>query len=383
VNNKIKIGFFRGLNFSSPVGASDWRIMLYINKDIFDSYVFGRRETNLNLKYSGTQIIAPKVRLIPLITSLVLSSYYVFIAWQKKLDLVICNPGIFLAGFFFFFLLPDTRVIFDIRTIPAEASSPLEKVHNWFLKLAFKLKFYDAVTVITKSMLRDLDELYHFSEHVPTSVWESGYDDKIFQPQKTKKEFEAFQTVKGKFKIMFHGKFSPTRGLDNMVRALSLLKESGNEDIALILIGQGAAESELRNLSKTLGVSAQVVILPPMLQEQLPDYLAYADLGIDLLPDHKWWRSQSPLKLYEFLGMGIPVLATNIACHQNISNAVILIPDNHPETIAYSIEKLVEGNNFRNLSQIALEDAKDHTWKSRAKILEDFIRTEVLVPQGK
>ena len=76
--------------------------------------------------------------------------------------------------------------------------------------------------------------------------------------------------------------------------------------------------------------------------------------------------------------MGIPVLATDLPCHRAISDAVILIPDNQPETIASRIEKLINDQSLNNLRSVAIEDAKIHTWKTRAETLSAFIMNVVL-----
>lgn len=375
---KIKIGYFRGVNFTSPVGVTDWRIMLFFRDLGFEPWVFGRREKPQRIHYDGINIVAPNIRLYPFITALFLSVCYALEALRLKLNVVVCNPGVFLGGLLVKLLSPRTKVILDIRSIPVESEGLRKRYSDSFQNLAFRLNFFDAVTVISDRMLEDLDTRYHFSDHFPTFTWASGYDEGLFHPYSPINNVKALESINEIFTIVFHGSLSPTRGLDRMIHALYILEEKNIQDIALVLIGSGAAESELRKLVKDLSLEKQVLFIPPMLQEELPPYLSHADLGIDLLPDHPWWRDQSPLKVYEFLGMGIPVLATDLPCHRDISEAVILIPDNHPETIAAKIEILINDQNLKNLRSVAIEDAKMHTWKPRAETLSAFIMNEVL-----
>lgn len=370
---KIKIGFLRGVNFAKEIGMSDWRIAKFLNPDQFITWVFGKRFSKEIVKIDRVFTFQPRTWSIPIVTTLYLSIIYAVKTIILKLDIVVVNPGFFLSGILIKRIRPMTRVILDIRSIPVENRGILKILSELYFDLIFKLKTFDAVTGISDGMLNDLDERYLFSGDFPTAVWQSGYDDEVFQPVSSPQVIPELEAIRGKFKIMFHGSLSPTRGLREMILALSLLKAKGIEEIALVLIGSGEAKMDLQQTIRDMKLACQVIIIPPMLQEKLPQFLAHADLGIDLLPDHRWWRYQSPLKVYEFLGMGIPVLATDLPCHRNISEAVIIIPNNKPQTIAHKIEKLIQEKNFGELSPIALKDAKKNTWRIRAEILSKFI----------
>ena len=78
--------------------------------------------------------------------------------------------------------------------------------------------------------------------------------------------------------------------------------------------------------------------------------------------------------------MGIPVIATDIPCHRGISPAVMLAPDNSPETLAGAIlhyRELAPAAR-QELWEAAVRDSQGYTWQARARTLAEFLKQEVI-----
>ncbi|MGC9336062.1 MAG: glycosyltransferase, partial [Anaerolineae bacterium] len=210
-------------------------------------------------------------------------------------------------------------------------------------------------------------------------VWGSGFDEGVFAPAVDSAHARQQQGLDSKFVLMFHGSLSPTRGLDAVIRSLRLLRDQGQQHLHLVLIGRGSARADLTELATDLGVADQILWIPPVPHVEIPAWIAAADLGLDPLPDHPWWHHQSPLKVYEYLAMGKPVLATDLPCHRRISEAVLLAPDNHPSTLAALILRtshLCQADR-QHLREVALRDARRHTWRARAGALAHFLHGQL------
>lgn len=378
-NPRIKLSFFRGIDFSNPIGATDWRIGLYLREYGYDTFIYGRGDGG-KLEQDGVIIFQPKIANIPLIETLEMSLQYTSKALKDKIDVVICNPGSFVAGLLYKILRPHSKAILDIRSIPVETQGLASRYHNRYFDSAFDRKFYDGVTVITGEMLQELDKKYNITSCYPTTVWGSGYDDELFNPDAITSIPDSLKQINSNFMIMFHGSISPTRGLDEAIKSIRCLKDKGMDDVSLVIIGDGAARSNLLKLTTELDLESNLIFIPPLPHERIPEFLAAADIGIDLLPNHPWWRNQSSLKVFEYLAMGKPVLATDIPCHENISRAVILVPNNEPETIAEYIARFrhMNAEDKEALREAALHDSKQYTWRSKAEILAKFIEENVL-----
>jgi glycosyltransferase involved in cell wall biosynthesis len=82
------------------------------------------------------------------------------------------------------------------------------------------------------------------------------------------------------------------------------------------MLGDGSQRRELETLaSSTDGV---IRVLPPVPYDEVPNILAQAHVGVLPFPDEEKFRVSSPIKLFEYLASGMPVLATRIACHTDV-----------------------------------------------------------------
>ena len=93
---------------------------------------------------------------------------------------------------------------------------------------------------------------------------------------------------------------------------------------------------------------------------QLPNYYANIDIGIIPFTINRTSIAADPIKMYEYMAAGKPVVTTNIPeCKAYPS--VVLTSSNHDEFIA-NIEKALR---IPNVSSVARQIALENTWESR------------------
>jgi glycosyltransferase involved in cell wall biosynthesis len=113
-------------------------------------------------------------------------------------------------------------------------------------------------------------------------------------------------------------------------------------------------------------------------QAEIPFYLKAADLLV--LPHPAGPQSQSPMKLFEYLASGKPVLSADL------SNIREVLP---PENLFYqpgSVESFCEQlQNFTNnefdselVKKVNIERAHKHSWKNRGRRITSFIHETLL-----
>jgi glycosyltransferase involved in cell wall biosynthesis len=111
--------------------------------------------------------------------------------------------------------------------------------------------------------------------------------------------------IQGKRIVLHQGTLMPDRGLSQLVRAFEFLED----DIVLILMGDGALRQELSVLVRQLGLDTRVWFHPPVSPDVLLAYTASADLGVVIYENT--CRNNylcSPNKLFEYLAAGIPIV---------------------------------------------------------------------------
>jgi glycosyltransferase involved in cell wall biosynthesis len=292
---------------------------------------------------------------------------------KKKIDIIFVSGDTIWSPFFLpirFFGIP---LIMDMRSLPID--SDMMKLKNSSLYLSRFL--VDGVTTITPELAIILQKKFHFVD-TPIGIWSSGFSKDQFRGVQQDLIDTAF---KDKFVVMHHGTYSPSRGIEELIRAIPLVNDAVKKQIVLLLVGIPQEKIEdLQNLCQTLGISKLVTIIPPVEIKKIPSYIQQCDVGvIPLPPDNEWWHVSVPLKSLEYLAMGKPVIATSIPFHQKIfelCDCGVLINTNKPEEIGRAIdflyeqkEKLVDmGKKGREVVE------KYYSWESKALEVEEYLR---------
>jgi glycosyltransferase involved in cell wall biosynthesis len=292
---------------------------------------------------------------------------------NKKVDIIIVSGDTIWSPFLLFIKIFRIPLILDIRSLPIDTDTI--KLKNISLYLSRYLT--DGLTTITPELADVLKKRYHLQDK-KIGIWSSGFSKNQFNElqENVKKNH-----MNDKFVLLHHGSYSPSRGIEELIRSIPLVDEPLKEKIKLILVGIPKNKiEEIEHLCKSLNISDQVEIIPPVDIEKIPVYIQSCDVGIIPLPtDNEWWRVSVPLKTLEFLAMGKPIIATNIPFHQkifNLCNCGILLNTNNPNEIAKAINLLYQSKEkLHDMGQKGREIVeKYYSWESKGIELEEFLR---------
>lgn len=160
--------------------------------------------------------------------------------------------------------------------------------------------------------------------------------------------------------MLYIGNLEHYQGVDTVIQAMSEVADN----ITFIVIG-GIPDDIQRCqlLAEKTGVEKQVVFAGPRPVQLLQDYLVQADWLIS--PRTK--GVNTPMKIYSYLGAGVPVIATNIASHTQVlteKNACLVEPE--PSSIALGINKISSDREYAmRLAKQAKQDADElYSYKS-------------------
>lgn len=271
------------------------------------------------------------------------------------------------------------KFVLDVRTLPVDLQSncrgKLRKIRfTSGVRLAFR--YFDGLTMITEKMKRDLQmEVNNFEKEI--CVWSSGVDPNLFDPNNVS-DLRSELGFKDRFVIMYHGILSPNRGLQQAIEAIAIVRKS-HPEVMLFLLGKGSAQTQLEELVRNLGLEKHVLIHPPVPFEQVPKYIKSVQAGILPFPDLDWWNTSSPIKLFEYLSMGKPVIVTDIEAHRAVLNNMkcgLFVPNHQPVNIADGIKSILEkASELTAMGVIARDNAIKHfTWEKQARKIKVYFQ---------
>lgn len=207
----------------------------------------------------------------------------------------------------------------------------------------------------------------------------NGVDTELFNPER----YEPKRVFPG-FTVGFVGALYARQGVDLLLEALHDLQAEGL-DLSLVVVGDGFMYAAWKDLSQRLGVASRVAFVGQVPWLEVPPYMAGFDVaytGQVQLPVGKMYHS--PLKLYEYMAMAKPVVASAfedaLRVLQEGETGFLFEPGNKEDlkralTRAYQVREQLPAIGLRARELMV----KQHSWGARVstmtvaieRILED------------
>ena len=347
------------------------------------------RSKNIShIKQPQIRILSIPLRSLPLISpvlfTLVLVFFLPFYVIVSKPDFVIFDPGVHILGALPALLVAKFRkvkFVLDIRTTPVELVGFHGFLHRFWFSLSVLLakKSFNGITIITSSMKKEVCNDFDLNPD-KVGVWTSGVSDTLFNPENLKFKKEDLRrklALTGKFVIFYHGVFTATRALTETIEAIRILIPKYS-NVVFFLLGTGPMVGELRTEIQAKSLQENVIIHDPVDQSEVPNFISICDVCIVPLPNHPYWRYQSPLKLLEYLAMRKVVILTDIPAHRSVvgkETCGIYISSVNPSEIAKAMEYAYNNKeNLEDWGKIGRKIIKEkYTWPRVAKDLEKYL----------
>lgn len=189
-----------------------------------------------------------------------------------------------------------------------------QRLSSWFAlrTVRFSLSLASKVVVVTENLRNYIVSHYHVP-FAKVGVFHNGVNVRTFVPQDSLTCKHKVGLNPKKRYIGFVGNLISWQGLDDLLEAFSYL-DASCEDCQLLIVGEGFELHRLKNLARTLGIVPQVDFVGQVPHELVPHYINACDICVG--PFKSKGRNSvtglSPLKIYEYLACGRPILASAV-----------------------------------------------------------------------
>ncbi len=271
------------------------------------------------------------------------------------------SPASFLLAHKEIFALPlifEAHEIFFLTTERKEKAEKIRKQENGIYPRV------EGIISISRGLAEKMKEV--FPPLGPIEVIPDGVNPDLFRipPQPADQ------------RIVYAGQLYPWKGTGTLVEAMVHLPEG-----ELHLVGgEGEKISQLREKARRLGVEGRIMFHGQVSPLEVRTHLSRAAVAVlPLTNDLISACFTSPLKLFEYMAAGIPIVASDLPSVREILTGgedALLVPPADPAALAQAIRRIFrEPGLGERLAVQARRKAAQYTWDRRAERLMQFIRS--------
>lgn len=177
----------------------------------------------------------------------------------------------------------------------------------------------------------------------PDHVWlqPNGIDHTEFDPEIAEEIAEA-ELFDDRFVLSYVGTVGRAQGLEVVLDVAARLEETGYDDVLFAFIGFGSRYEELSRRADKRGLD-NVIFLGRRPKSEVPNYLHASDGAFIHTESDEVFETMIPMKLYEALGAGLPVVlgASGDAVEiMNRADAGIAVTPGDADAIVDAVQQL-------------------------------------------
>jgi len=145
-----------------------------------------------------------------------------------------------------------------------------------------------------------------------TCVIRAGVDKELFGSHVDGKTVRLQSEIAEHEKVLlFMGWLYHFSGLKELLAELTKLRRE-DLGVKVLIVGDGDAFEELQRMRTDLGLEDCVTLTGKQPYERMPEFIAASDICLLPAYNNKVMRNIVPIKMYEYMTMGKPVIATRL-----------------------------------------------------------------------
>ena len=267
----------------------------------------------------------------------------------------------------------------------------------WFLsftkkKFVYEMHSFPGKPIFYKRIWKRAHKIITITSALKAKIVETGISESKISVAHDAVDLDDFNAVaqgkeelkielglpKDDFLIGYIGKFKTLgmeKGIATMIEALPLL----DKEMKMVFVGGEESEiKEYKSFANRFNVVYQCLFFDYQPYARLIRYTKAMDVLIIPFPNKPHYAFYaSPLKLFEYMASGRPIISSDLPALREVlndKNALFFKPDDAAD-LARSIKMLKSSQMLGyHLSQQALADVKQYTWHNRARKILEFIK---------
>ncbi len=286
-------------------------------------------------------------------------------------------------------LFTRARLIYDVHESYPDMVRESEKVPPLLRPLLARL-----VDVCERTLARLAHHLITADESVARRLRRGGtpvttifnYPNRAILKPRPEAVAKLRARYRGRPVLLYCGGLGESKGLYQMIRVVARLRER-HPQVLLVLLGQcnEATNRRVQQMLEAWRVREQVELAGWVPHTEIANYLSVARIGLILYQPTPKWHKNIPIKQFEFMAHGVPIVASDlppISQYVGQVGAGKLVDGTSPRAAADAVSRLLRNEaEWRRCSRAGLRAVRtEWNWsKMEARLLRLY--RELLPPQ--
>lgn len=172
--------------------------------------------------------------------------------------------------------------------------------------------------------------------------------------------------------LFFMGWLYNFSGLREVALELAKAKDS---HLKLLIVGEGDAFNELQEIRETYNLQNRIILTGKKPYQEIPSFIAASDICLLPAYNNEVMRHIVPIKLYEYMAMEKPVIATKlpgVIKEFAYDNGIIYV--NRPEEVVKKASELVVNQSLDELGAKARRFVENYSWDKITDQFENILK---------
>jgi glycosyltransferase involved in cell wall biosynthesis len=262
---------------------------------------------------------------------------------------------------------------FEIPNDPYLAYQSSARARRFFERLIdqYSMVLAHRIVVLSEWSKRRLNQLGGISLS-KIIVSPSGTDTKLFKPLEKRKCCKTLGLDPSLFYVGFVGSFFDHQGIETLINAAPIILGK-LKNVWFLLVGDGPMMDIWKDKIKQKGLQHAFIFTGQVPYKKVPEYVGAMDICV--APHKKDTNQASPVKLFDYMACGKPIVASDIEVVREIvgdSGCLLLTKPENKLELAEGIISLIQDEGRRKIMgqkgrEIAIQNY------DREKIVKDLI----------